>query len=307
MAETAGLDGIRASSSHAPLSTAASRLTPSAPPASDPAEAVARDARISRAVLGTAIGAVAVLVLLMPATPLVGFVLLAAISLGVVALLVRRAEDRRSTGDTLKRLTTRGYLVLAERVAPALTGTIGHLVIGPGGVFVIETRDQTGRVRIRGDQLIVGRHSHSVASQLRAQVAAVNATLQPILAGTGVQVVPLVCMRYAELPLLTRSVAGIPLLRQSQLGPRIARSATVLDEATIARLGARAEETMPASGRRRSSLGAHDTASPTGTPRSPVRLSDATDVKTEPLALGGPTLGSTALGGPTLGRPSTQA
>jgi len=248
-------------------------------------------------VLGTAIGAAAVLVLLMPATPLVGLVLLAAISLGVVALLVRRAEDRRSTGETLERLTTKGYLVLADRVAPALTGTIGHLVIGPGGVFVIETRDQTGRVRIRGEQLIVGRHSHSVASQLRAQVAAVSATLQPILAGTGVQVVPLVCMRYAELPLLTRSVAGIPLLRESQLGPRIGRSATVLDEATIARLGERAEQAMPGSGRHRTTPPAPDTSPPATMPQSSVRLSDATEFTTEPLTL------ATA----TLGLPPTQA
>ena len=180
--------------------------------------------RVSRVVLLSAIAAVAVLVLLLPVTPLVGIVLLSSISLGVVATLVRRGEDRRSTGETLEGLGTKGYLLLADRVAPGLTGTIRHLVIGPGGVFVVETRDQPGRVRIRGDQLIIGRLSHSVASQLRAQVGAVATTLAPILDGTGATVVPLICMRHAEMPLLHRSVAGIPLLRESQLERRISRS-----------------------------------------------------------------------------------
>ena len=140
--------------------------------------------RLRARVLGSAVGAIAVLVLLMPTTPLVGFVLMAAVVLGVVAVLVRRAEDHRNSGATLEQLSSQGYLVLRDRVSPGLTGTIGRLVIGPGGVFVIETRDHTGRVRVRGDRLVVGHHSHDVASQLRAQVAAVAATLEPVLDGT---------------------------------------------------------------------------------------------------------------------------
>ncbi len=209
------------------------------------------DDRTARVVIGSAIGAVAVLVLLMPATPLVAFVLIAAISLGVVAALVRRAEDRRTTGDSLERLTGKGYLVLADRRSPGLTGIIGHLVIGPGGVFVVETRNHPGRVRIRGDQLIVGSHSHDVATHLRAQVAAVSATFAPTLAGTRARVEPIVCMRQAELPLLHHAVAGIPLLRESQLAGRIGRASQVLDSATVARLGELADEAMPQVTRRR--------------------------------------------------------
>jgi hypothetical protein len=181
----------------------------------------------------------------------VGIVLIAAVSLGVVATLIRRGEDRRSTGETLERLVTKGYLVLTDRVAPGLTGTLRHLVIGPGGVFVVETRDQPGRVRIRGDQLVIGRLSHGVASQLRAQVAAVSTTLAPILDGTGATVVPLICIRRAEMPLLHRAVAGIPLLRETQLERRIGRSRPVLDDATVLRLGELADRTMPPTLRRR--------------------------------------------------------
>ncbi len=208
------------------------------------------DRAVPRAVLASAVGAIAVLVLLTPTTPLVGLVLMAAIVLGVVAALVRRAEDRRDSGRTLESLSAKGYLVLRDRVSPALTGTIRRLVIGPGGVFVIEIRDDTGRVRVRGDRLVVGHRSHEVGSQLRAQVAAVATTLSPILDGTRVTVIPLICMRRAELPLVGRTVAGIPMLRESRLEHRIETTAPVLDAPTIARLADLVERTMPVQPRR---------------------------------------------------------
>lgn len=209
------------------------------------------DREAPRVVLASAVCAIAVLVLLTPATPLAGFVLTAAIVLGVVAVLVRRNEERRNSGATLERLSSLGYLVLRDRVSPGLTGTIGRLVIGPGGVFVIEVRDHGGRVRVRGDRLVVGNRSHEVSNQLRAQVSAVAAALEPVLDGTRGTVVPLICMRRAEMPLIGRTVAGIPMLRESQLEQRIATSAHVLDALAIARLGDLAERTMPVQPRRR--------------------------------------------------------
>ena len=254
MTESIGHERLRRKGAHAPSGTADARSAPVATRAVVDGGRAAREDRTSRAVVMSAIGAVVVLVLLMPTTPMVGILLIAAVSLGVVAVLVARGEDRRSTGESLERLGTKGYLVLADRVAPGLTGTIGHLVIGPGGVFVVETRDQTGRIRIRGDQLVVGRLSHSVGGQLRAQVAAVATALGPILDGTGAGVVPLICMRYAEMPLLNRTVAGIPLLRESQLARRISRSTPVLDGSTVSRLGELAELAMPRSQHGRGAL-----------------------------------------------------
>ncbi len=271
MTETARID-------RTPTTTAATRPPDRHVTAADAAWSGRREEGRTRTVLIAAVAAVAVLVLLMPATPLVGVILIAAVSLGVVATLVGHAEDRRTTGEALSRLPGRGYLVLEERVAPGLTGTVGHLVIGPGGVFVVETREYAGRVRIRGDQLIVGRHSHSVATRLRAQTAAIARALEVELDGTGATVVPLVCIRRAELPLLHRSVAGIPLLRESQLERRIAHSAVTLDEQTIGRLGELADRVMPRSPGRRPAMAASPAMSvPTSpdAPPTPTRTNDA--------------------------------
>jgi hypothetical protein len=263
MTDVAGIDATRTARARTRAPGAAQSL----------AGATGRDRDVSRVVLGTAIAAVAILVLLMPATPLVAFVLISAVSLGVAAALVRRAEDRRSTGESLDRLTARGYLVLADRRSPGLTGTIGHLVIGPGGVFVVETRDNSGRVRIRGDLVVVGGHSHDVASHLRAQVAAVASTLGSVLDPTSAEVTPLICMRRAELPLMHRTVAGIPLLRESQLERRIARSATVLDSGSIARLGEMANRMMPPVIRRRALTPASEPAA-SDVPATDIQVAD---------------------------------
>jgi Nuclease-related domain len=288
MTESLGLDGLRRKGARVPAVPAGARPAAADTQPVEDVDTQVQDDRVSRALIISAIGAVSALVLLMPATPMVGMVLTAAISLGVVATLVRRGEARRRTGETLERLGIKGCLVLVDRVSPGLTGTIRHLVIGPGGVFVVETRDQRGRVRIRGDQLIIGRISHSVAGQLRAQVAAVATTLAPILDGTGATVVPLICMRYAEMPLLHRTVAGIPLLRESQLERRISRATRVLDEATILRLGELADRTMPRASRHGGAFPGADTW---GTPGEAVEREAVTwshespDLAPEPRAL----------------------
>ena len=78
-------------------------------------------------------------------------------------------------------------------------------------------------------------------------------------------VVPLICMRRAELPLIGRTVAGIPMLREAQLEHRIATAAPVLDALTVARLGDLVERTMPVQTRHRMTVRAGDTADTTDT------------------------------------------
>lgn len=210
------------------------------------------DERSTRATLSVAIIATIVLVLLMPATPLVVFVLIAAVALGAIALAVRHAELRRGSPATLEDLGARGYTLLADRRSPGLTGTIDRLIVGPGGVFVVELRDDPGHARVRGDLLVIDRHSYDVVSQLRAQVAAVAATLSPVLDGTGATVVPLLCMRAAELPMLRAEIGGMPLLREHQLVQRIATARPLLGTGTVLRLQELIERTMPPAVRSRS-------------------------------------------------------
>jgi len=204
---------------------------------------------MTRVVLLLAIGSVAALALLVPTTPLLGVLLLAAILGAAVAVLVRRSHRDRDERATLDDLVAAGYEVLHDRVAPGFAGTVRRLVIGPAGVFLVEVVDVTGRVRVRGDAVIVGGRSLALGPRLHGQLRAVSSALAPQLTAAGAHVTALVCMRRAELPLFRRTVAGIPLLREGGVVRRIVTSPSVIDEGTIAWIAELARSTMPPVGR----------------------------------------------------------
>jgi hypothetical protein len=204
---------------------------------------------MTRVVLLLAIGSVAALALLVPTTPLLGVLLVAAILGAVVALLVRRSHRDRDERTALDDLVAAGYEVLHDRAAPGFAGTVRRLVIGPAGVFLVEMVDVTGRVRVRGDAVVVGGRSLALGPRLHGQLRAVSAALAPQLTAAGAHVTPLICMRRAELPLFRRSVAGIPLLREGGVVRRIVASPSVIDEGTVAWIADLARSTMPPVGR----------------------------------------------------------
>jgi hypothetical protein len=205
-----------------------------------------------------AIASIAALALLVPTAPLLGLLLVAAILGGVVALLVKGSRQDRDERTTLDDLAAAGYVVLHDRAAPGFAGTVRRLVIGPGGVFLVELVDVAGRVRVRGDAVVVGGRSLALGPRLQGQLRAVSQALAPQLAAMDVRVTPLVCMRRAELPLLRRSVAGIPLLREARATRRIADAPTILDEASVALVADLARSTMPPVGQTARDLESRD-------------------------------------------------
>jgi hypothetical protein len=203
----------------------------------------------SRALPVVAVVSIAALALLVPTAPLLGLLLLAAVLGGAVALVARRGRIDRDERTTLDDLTGAGYVVLHDRAAPGFAGTVRRLVIGPGGVFLVEMVDAAGRVRVRGDAVVVGGRSLALGPRLQGQLRAVSSALAPQLAAADARVTPIICMRRAELPLLRRSVAGIPLLREARAVRRIVESPSVMDAATVAWIADLARSTMPPVGR----------------------------------------------------------
>ena len=200
----------------------------------------------TRAVLMMALAAIAALALLVPTTPLLGLLLVAAILGGAVAVVVRQGRRERDEHASLDDLEGAGYVVLHDRLAPGLAGTVRRLIVGPSGVFLVELSDDVGRVRVRGDAIIVGGRSLALGARLHGQLRAVSAALAPQLAAAGARVTPLICMRRAELPVFRRRVAGIPLLREAGLVQRILEAPSVMDEATASWIADLARSTMPA-------------------------------------------------------------
>jgi Nuclease-related domain len=71
----------------------------------------------------------------------------------------RGAKGERRTARLLAPLERRGWVVLHDLAIPGSAANIDHLVIGPGGVLVIDSKQYRGRLRLDGyGMLWHGRH-----------------------------------------------------------------------------------------------------------------------------------------------------
>ena len=70
----------------------------------------------------------------------------------------RGARGERHTARLLRRLTRDGYVVFHDLVVPGSDANVDHLVIGPSGVFVIDSKQWTGHVHQGADGLAWNNH-----------------------------------------------------------------------------------------------------------------------------------------------------
>jgi hypothetical protein len=70
----------------------------------------------------------------------------------------RGAAGERRTARLLERLTRDGYVVFHDLAVPGSDANVDHLVIGPSGVFVIDSKQWTGSVHQGADGLVWHNH-----------------------------------------------------------------------------------------------------------------------------------------------------
>jgi hypothetical protein len=128
----------------------------------------------------------------------------------------------------LDPLAERGFVILHDRRIPGSKANIDHIAVGPSGVFVIETKNIAGRLRIDGhDMRIAGRRVRAV-EEVRREASAVANALGARLDALGLSVVPVICAHRAELPFFTNSVDGVRVVDGQGLVRLLTASATVL-------------------------------------------------------------------------------
>jgi hypothetical protein len=135
-------------------------------------------------------------------------------------------------------------VVLHDRRVPGTRGNIDHLVIAPGGLFVVDAKRYKGRLQIRDKgglfrtewRLYVGgRDCSHLAENMGWQVKAVETLLES--AGCQVTITPVLCFLEVEWPLLfaTESFHGVRLASPRSLRKLVTR-AHLLDAAEIDKL-----------------------------------------------------------------------
>jgi hypothetical protein len=144
----------------------------------------------------------------------------------------RGAKGERRTARQLDRLTGEGFVVFHDLAVPGSPANVDHLVIGPSGVFVIDSKQWTGSVRQGVDGLVW--HNYAPLDRTLATVRWEAATISRIL---GSRATPLLCVHGAHVHgggLHAQGVAIVPAqLLRSALGQD-----RVLSDADVAVLAA---------------------------------------------------------------------
>jgi hypothetical protein len=120
----------------------------------------------------------------------------------------RGATGERHTARLLDRLGRDGYVVFHDLAMPDSPANLDHLVVGPSGVFVIDSKQWTGQVHQTADGLVW--HDHYRLDRTLATIRWQAETLGRLL---GVPVAPLVCVHGAYIQgggLRAQGVAVVP-------------------------------------------------------------------------------------------------
>jgi Nuclease-related domain len=122
------------------------------------------------------------------------------------------ARGERRTARRLRRLVRRGYVAFHDLAMPGSRGNIDHLLIGPCGVFVIDSKQYTGRVQQTPDGH-VWHNYYPLDEQLRT----VRAEAQAVEAILGVPVIPVVCVHGASVQWGGLHAQGVAIVPAGQL------------------------------------------------------------------------------------------
>ena len=128
--------------------------------------------------------------------------------------LGRKGESKVT--ETLKSLPN-DYVILNDIVLPDSKGNVDHVLIGPNGVFVIETKNYSGFVKCEEEQWFVNGHRiRSLSKQAKRNSMAVRGCIGSLFAGRQSQapsVVPLLVFvnSHARLKLFKPTVCVLKL------------------------------------------------------------------------------------------------
>jgi hypothetical protein len=146
----------------------------------------------------------------------------------------RGAAGERRTARLLDPLERHGWAVLHDLAVPRTQANIDHLVIGPGGVFVIDSKQYHGRLRLDSS----GRLWHGgypLAPALRTVDFEADRAAQ-VLVDPGVVVVPIVAVHGAQVPWGKVVMQGVPVVAARRLPSMLRALPAVLGPERVAAL-----------------------------------------------------------------------
>ena len=150
----------------------------------------------------------------------------------------RGAAGERRTARLLDPLERHGWVVLHDLAILGSRANIDHLVIGPGGVFVIDSKQYRGRLQLDpSGRLWHGRYP--LTPTLRTVEFEADQAAR-VLADSQVVVLPIVAVHGAQVPWGKTVVDGVPVLAARRLPSMLRALPAVLGPERIVDLAAQA-------------------------------------------------------------------
>ena len=150
----------------------------------------------------------------------------------------RGAAGERRTARLLAPLERHGWAVLHDLAVPGSRANIDHLVIGPGGVFVIDSKQYRGRLQLDAfGKLWHGRHP--LGPTLGAVSWEADQAAQ-VLPDPGMAVVPIMAVHGTQVPWVKVVTNGVPVLAARRLPSMLRQFPVALGSERVAWLTDRA-------------------------------------------------------------------
>jgi len=158
----------------------------------------------------------------------------------------RGAAGERRTARLLGPLERHGWAVLHDLAVPGSRVNIDHLVIGPGGVFVIDSKQYRGRLQLDpSGRLWHGRHP--LAPAVRAASWEADQAAQ-VLPDPGTAVVPIVAVHGVQVPWGKVVMDGVRVVTARRLPSMLRQLPVVLGPKRVAWLADQARVRFHAAG-----------------------------------------------------------
>jgi Nuclease-related domain len=146
------------------------------------------------------------------------------------------AEGERRAAAYIDPLMEAGFVVLYNRLIPGIKADIDSLVIGPTGVFPIETKNWSGKVEVRNDRLFVGDHDRTwVVQQVYREALAVQVALGEELTKERITVTPVICA-IGGVASIQKVASGVHVTDGKGLARLLAERPQILDEEAVQRI-----------------------------------------------------------------------
>jgi hypothetical protein len=150
-------------------------------------------------------------------------------------------EGERLTAAALEPLRAEGFVVFHDRAIPMSVANVDHVIVGPSGVWVIETKHYKGRIRVdRGDLVVAGHRRPGVVEEVEREGHAVARVVAP----HGVK--PIIVVHRGEFQLLGwPNLRGVPVVTPKEAVKRIRRGEVILTSDQIADIAAQIDRALP--------------------------------------------------------------